>query len=119
MTRIKNNIAFKATPAEMQKIKNACLNLSKTMAKSQTAQESFDVAEVGGKAYISASTHHGHTCFEVGMDNNKGSKAYTILTKNAKASIDDFLNSKKTLQHFAKIYDSLKEALIRASEREV
>ena len=32
MTKMENRIAFKATPAEIQKIKKACLNLSKNIS---------------------------------------------------------------------------------------
>lgn len=119
MEKIKHTIAFKANPKEMQNIKNACLNLSKSMAENPVAKETFDVAEIGHKAYISAVTRNGHTSFEVGMDNNKGSKAYTILQKNSKTSVDDFLSSETTFKNFARIYDSLKEAIERAVEKEV
>lgn len=119
MERIKHTIAFKANPKEMQNIKNACLNLSKNMAENYTAKETFDVAELGHKAYISAVTHDGQTSFEIGMDNNQGSKAYTILQKNSKTSVDDFLSSEATFKNFARVYDSLKEAIKRAAEREV
>lgn len=119
MERIKHTVAFKASPKEMQSIKNACLNLSKSMAKSSAGKETFDVAELGHKAYISAVTRNGHTSFEIGMDNNKGSKAYTILQKKSKTSVDDFLSSEATFKNFARIYDSLKEAIKRAAEKEV
>lgn len=119
MERIKHTVAFKATPQEMQSIKKACLNLSKSMAENPIAKETFDVAEVGHNAYISATTRNGHTLFEIGMDNNQGSKAYTILQKNSKTSVDDFLSSEATFKNLARVYDSLKEAIKRAAEKDV
>lgn len=118
MTKIQHTIAFKATPKEMQDIKNACSNLSKTMATNPMGKETFDIAELGHKAYISGVTRNGKTCFEVGMKSGEGSRAYTILQKNSKTTVEDFLNSERTLKNIARVYDSLKEAIKRTAERE-
>ncbi len=118
MARVQNNVAFKANTKEMQDIKNACLNLSKSMATNPMAKETFDVAELGHKAYISGYTHDGQTSFEIGMTNKEGAKSYTILQKNSKSTVEDFLNSERTLKNFVRIYDSLKDTIKRAAERE-
>lgn len=108
-----NNISFKATPEEINSLKQICNRLAKDENKN-LVQESFDLADINGKVFISREkiANSSRIQFQL-LTEDKINSGTTIYTKDK-----NFFNKKSTLQNFEKLLDILKASVNRAKERE-
>lgn len=108
-----NNISFKATPEEINSLKQVCNKLAKNENKN-LVQESFDLADINGKVFISREkiANSSRIKFQL-LTDDKINSGTTIYTKDK-----NFFNKKSTLQNFEKLLDILKASVNRAKEKE-
>jgi len=109
-----NNISFKATPTEIKSIKKIFNNFEENPSNTINEQ-SFDVAEINGKAYITKHKMKNSSRIEFELIKDGKTKAGTVIYTNE----PDFFKKKSSLIQFEKILDTLKNIVNKANEREV
>ncbi len=112
-----NNISFQATPKEIKDIEKACLNLSNNINNKPEKKESFDVAQLGSKAYISKVNEDGKLALKVELKNGDA-KAYTFVNTGDVKNIKKILTSQETVKKLANTIDDLKELMTKVLSKE-
>lgn len=118
MTLISPNlISFKATAKEVKSLEDICTNLSKNINNS-SYEESFDIAEISGKAHISYTNKDNKATIDMKVSNQNGTKASTYVYMGKTSKLKDFLSNKLNMLSFESTLDWLKDAISKAEERE-
>lgn len=112
-----NSVSFKASANEIKSLENICKNLSKNLDNS-CYEESFDIAEINGKAHILYSNKDNKASIDMKVTNQNGTNASTYVYMGKPNKLKEFLSNKLNILTFESTLDWLKDAIAKAEAKE-